>query len=571
MLRNYVPRSIGRSIRTVKTLHTPVYETNQLSTRQSLMQGIELLDDMVNSTTYNKTLLQVSKYNTKPRFITSRDSIRLQNVVREFLDGLQMDEVMTGRQRQDHQSRLGKIGLQLFCEIHQRNILSISTSLTLTLIAEYTKNPNVKTSGAIMDGLEKVRTFLKENIIHVSSTVDIDALVDKLTVLKQDSETVKEVLRALDYKLYSDDLVRVVRGRKTTDEIDVSKGWKFPTGIFDTNEAYLRSIELPQKKLVSTDDEMLVLIFDGTLRDANSILPTLHHAAKSKKSLLLMVTGDVTGDALASIVISNNRNRRQGIPSQTFIIRYDTKANGGISLQENYELVQFLRLPQGFASVYSPDYSALVPSKMCANQYYGKLDSLKATTGEAFLYNPIEWSNEGQENENPFTKMTVTVNVGAQSEVEIDHRRNFLDNLINDILCHGLSKGFIPGYNVALAKAVPLLQELALNAKDVDIKMGYEAVIMAMAQPLQRSLTNAFGYNTFTSTTLVADTIKDPNFSTAATVPMQGLQELSRIGILDPWNRVDTCLANIANFLKMFNSCDKIVASVYEPPKKRSA
>ncbi|GAV51588.1 hypothetical protein ZYGR_0AF00590 [Zygosaccharomyces rouxii] len=567
MLRRSIRNSICQPIRTVKTLHTPICATGQLATKQSLMQGIELLDNVVNSTTYNKTLLQLPKYNRKPKFITSRDSIRLQHAVREFLDGLQMDEVMTGRKRQDHRSRLAKIGLQLFCEIHERNILPISTSLTLTLMAEYAKNPNVTTLRAMLHGLEKVRTFLKENIIHISSTVDIDALVDKLTALKEDSETVKQVLKALDYKLYSDDLVRVVKGRKTTDEIDVSKGWKFPAGILDTNEAYLRSIELPQKKLVSVDDEMLVLIYDGTLRDANAVLPTLHHAAKSKKSLLLMVAGDCVGDALASIVISNNRNRRQGINSQTYIIKYDTKANGGVSLQENYDLVQFLRLPRGFASVYSPDYSSLIPSKMCANQYYGKLDSLKATTGEAFLYNPIEWSNEEQGNS--FTKMTVTVNVGAQSEVEIDHRRNFLDNLINDTLCHGLSKGFIPGYNVALAKAVPLLEELAHTAPDVDTKMGYEAVIMALVQPLQRSLTNAFGYNMFTSTSLLADTIKDPNFSTAAIEPMEGVQELSRMGILDPWNKVDKCLASIASFLRILTSSDKIIARVYEPPKKR--
>lgn len=566
MLKRYIHNPFWQSIRTVKTLHTPVYEMSSLSTKQSLIQGIELLDNVVNSTTYNKTLLQLPKYNTKPKFITSRDSIRLQHIVREFLDGLQMDEIIMGRQRQDHQSRLAKVGLQLFCEIHERNILPISTSLTLTLMAEYAKNPNVATLGAMLNGLEKVRIFLKENVIHISSNSDIDALVDKLTILREDSETVKRVLKALEYKLYSDDLVRIVKGKKTTDEIDISKGWKFPAGILDTNEAYLRSIELPKKKLVSVDN-MIVLIYDGTLRDANSVLPTLHYAAKCQKSLLLMITGDCTGDALASIVINNNKNRRQSINSQTFIIKYDAKANGGVSLQENHDLLQFLRLPQGFTSIYSPDYSSLIPSKMCANQYYGELDSLKATTGEAFLYNPIEWANE--EKKSPFAKMTITVNVGAQSEVEIDHRRNFLDNLINDTLCHGLSKGFIPGYNVALAKAVPILEKLVLTAQDVDTKMGYEALIMALAQPLRRSLTNAFGYNEFTSTSLLADTIKDLNFSTAAIEPMKGIQELSRMGILDPWNKVDRCLASISIFLKLLTSCEKTIAQVYEPPKKR--
>lgn len=568
MITHSLRGSIGRYVRTVKTLHTPIYGTDQLSTKQAILQGIELLDNVVNSTTYNKSLLYLPKYNTRPKFITSKDTIRLQHVIREFLDRLQMEEVMTGRNCRDPTSRIAKVGLQLFCEIHDRNILPISTSITLALMKEYSKNPNKNTLAAMLDGLERVRTYLSENVVQISTKEDIDALVDTLTYTREDAETAKRVLQALEYKLYSEDLVRVMKGRKMQDEIDVSKGWKFPTGIFDTNEAYLRSVELPQKKLVSVDEEMLVLIYDGTLREANAILPTLHHAAKTQKSLLLMVTGDCTGDALAAIVIANNKNRRQGIKSRTYILKYNDKSNGGLSLYENHALVQFLRLPQGFASIYSPEYCALIPSKQCAKQYYGKLDSLKATTGEAFLYNSAEWNTEDVQTS--FTQMTVTVNVGAESEVELDQRRNFLDSLINDTLCHGLSKGFIPGYNTSLAKAIPLVNELAQATQNLDAKLGYDAVVMALAQPFQRSLANVYGYNDFTSAALLAETVRDINFFTAHVKPNAKPQDLRRIGVLDPWDKIDKCLSNIASFMRILASCDKIVSQVFEPPKKKT-
>ncbi|SJM83266.1 related to Mitochondrial chaperone TCM62 [Zygosaccharomyces bailii] len=568
MLRQSLSGPFSRFIRTVKTLHTPIYGTEQLSTKQAFLQGIELLDNVVSSTTDNKSLLYMPKYNTRPKFITSKDTLRLQHVVREFLDGLQEEEVLTGNKRRDSTSRLAKVGLQLFCEIHDRNILPISTGLTLTLMKEYAKNPTSKTLAAILGGLDRIRVYLEQNIIRISSAKDIDALVDKLAYTKADSETTKCVLKALEYRLYSDDVVRVAKGRKTHDDIDVSKGWKFPAGILDTNEAYLRSVELPQKKLVSVDEEMIVLIYDGILREANDILPTLHYAAKAQKSLLLMVTGDCTGDALAAIVIANNRNRRQGIKSQSYIIKYDRKSNGGLSLHENYELVQFLRLPMGFASVYSPTYCAVVPSKQSANQYYGKIDSLKATTGEAFLYNSAEWSKTDLQNS--FMQMTVTVNVGAATETELDQRRNYMDNLINDILCHGLSKGFIPGCNVSLAKAIPVVNQLAHDAQHLDTKLGYDAVVMALAQAFERSMFNLHGYNNFTSAALLAETIRDPNFSTAQIEPNKEPQDLKGIGILDPWDKVDKCLANVATFMKLLASCNKIVTQVFEPPKKKA-
>lgn len=80
------------SIRTVKTLHTPVYDGKQFVTRQYLLHHIALLDKVLNATSYNKSILYTGKYKKLPQLITSQDSVRVNNVVRDMLESLQMDE-----------------------------------------------------------------------------------------------------------------------------------------------------------------------------------------------------------------------------------------------------------------------------------------------------------------------------------------------------------------------------------------------------------------------------------------------------------------------------------------------
>lgn len=551
-------------IRSIKTLHTPVIKTNEPATGVALLEGVKLLDRVINSSSYNKSLISTGKYRSKPQVITSQDALKLQNVVRELLDSNQMREAISGPKFLDIKEKLGKIGLQLFVDCNDGNIIPMSAPLTHILMEQYFKSPCKETLTGMIQSLEQVRTFLRSNKISVQSREEVDALVGKLCQTKKDSATVRKVLDSLDYKLSSPDIVRVVKGQRVEDEVAVSRGWRFPAGVLDTNDAYLRSLQLPEKKLVSIDKDILVLLYDGTLNDASKILPTLNYAAKNQKSVLVIVTGDCLGDALTSITISNNKNRRQGNSSRTVVMKYDARASGDLSLQENHQLIEFLGLPNGASSIYSPEFSPYVPSKMCADQFYGSLNSFQATTGEAFLHNSGTWEDHGAANK--FLQMTITVKVGGTSELEIDHRRNLLDNIINNTLCHGLSTGFVPAYGIALVKAIPSITKR--SEIDLKTKLGVDSVIMALAAPMSRAIENVYGFSRFQVTGIVAETLRERNFTRAPLAPDSEALDLLKEGLLEPWEKIDKCLANVSTYIKLLSSCNTIVAQVFERPKK---
>lgn len=552
----------------VKTLHTPIYRTKNLQVLRDTLSGIKLLEKIITSSSYNKTLIYEPKYKSKPQVVSSHDTMRLHNVMRELLDSLQVDEATNTRLQSNRSRKLGRVGLQLFMDCIRENLTSTSTSLTCSLLEYYFKYPEKEVINGIKTGLRYIRDFLEKNKIMVKSQNNIVALVEQFALSSSDSQSVKRVLKAIDYELFSDDIVRVINGKKTYDEVDIFKGWKYPAGILDSNESYLRSLELPTKKLVSIEKDMLVLMYDGTLRDANKILPTITYARKLKKSVLLIVNGDCTGDALTSITINNNRNKRENNESRIVVVKYSEKANNNLALQENHDFIKFLRLPCGYDSIYSPEYSPLVPSKMCADKYYGNVESIKATTGEAFLYNSI--GTEALSNKVPksFLQKTVTLSIGGHNEIEIDQRRNALDNFLNNTLCHGLAKGFIPAYGVSLLKTVPGLNRLKANESNFMTKVGIDAVLSAVVLPSEVAFKNVYGYNYYEISSLIADTINEKSFQLAKCSPNSGPMNTVKGGSLEPWNKMDSCLAGVETFIELLTSCNTIITCVYKKPER---
>ena len=568
--RNHLAfRTLSRSL---KTRCTAVFSADDAATRLYLVKYIKLLDKVLNSATYNKPLLYGGKYNSVPKLIEPKDWLQLQQVIKNLLGSFQQPQT-TSRDLQGLNDTVSRLGVGLLEEIFGSNVTGTSTTLILNLIEQYNKKPGKETVEGITYALEQLRKFLRTNKVFLRDIQEIDKLVDGLTSSERDAQLVREILQTLDYKLVTDDVVRLVSGRKMEDELEVSKGWKFPTGVFSSNDPYLRSLDLKNKGFLAVDQEMFVLVFDGTLRDSKDILPTLAYINKQNKPLLLVVTEDCTDDALVSITINNNKNRRQNSDAKVIILKYSAEQNNGLSIQENPDFIQFLKLPEGMVSIYSPEFSDFVPSTVSGPMFYGRLESLRATTDEALLYNPTAiGAKETDLESNPFLRTTVTVRVGGDSEQQIHTRRSLLDNIINNVLCNGLANGFIPSYGIALAKAIPFLSVLKEgepeDEKYVSKVIGLDGLLSCLDIPMIVALSNTTGMNRTQVKTLVAETM-NTDFRSAVLSSGAEPQDVTSMGWLEPWNRMDESLANVIAYLKLVLGPNTVITRVYDKPTKR--
>lgn len=551
-------------LRTIKTKHVVVNRIKDPDVRENLLSNIKVVANILNSASYNKNLLYKDTYKTIPQIISGQDNNRIQFVIKDLLESFELgDSFITKDCAAKERNSIAKIGLQLFLKCHESGVNRLSTNLTSILMEKYNNYPSEETAAGVLAGLNNVRDHLKNNRVKLSNREDIDSFVDKICDTAADAVLIKKILVELDYKLYSDDTVRIVRGRKTYDELEVSKGWKYPVGILDNEDTYLRSLGLPKNKLVSINKEMIVLVYDGTLRDANKILPSINYSKKMNRSLLVFVTEGCVGEALAAISINNNKNKRNNSDVRTIVMKYNTRDNDNLAVQENQQFLKFLKLPGGVSSIYSPDFSQVVPSTASSKMFYGSLESLKATTSEAFLYNETD-----KEEESKFLLQTITVNVGGHSEMEINHRRNYLDNLINNILCYGLSSGFLPGCGVSLVKAAAHLNSLNITNECYEKKLGIEAVISGLPISFQKSMENLYGYNKFQVAALLSDTLQNQDFWSAILSPEGNSVNMIKTGELEPWKHIDDALSAICRYISLITGCNTLIRRVYEKPIK---
>ncbi|CAH02225.1 Tcm62p [Kluyveromyces lactis] len=555
-----------RFCRSIKTLHTPTHFTDA-TVRSNLMSKVKLLDEILSRISYDRSVLYTPKYKRIPQLVTAKDTVRMGTLVRNFIDNITMDQAYDVSKQLDPKEKLGKVGLELFLECNKNHITPLSTHLAVMMLDTYNRYSNeVGFLEMMLEELRDAQSYLMENRFMIEKNEDIDMLIDKLAFTQQDATTMKNVMDQLNYELPSDDIVRVVRGNTMEDTIDLSKGWKYRAGVLDTNEPYLRSLQIDKKKLVTVSESSLVLIFDGTLRDADKIQPSLHYATKQKQSLLLIVNGDVTGDALAAITINNNKNNRNGNPSKTIILKYFDKDHDNISLQENYDLVKFCQLPQGLGSIYSPKFSEYVPSSASANLFFGSMEAIKATTGECFLYNPSAALDD--EIKNRSLQTTLTLNVGGQSEFEIDQRRASLDNILNNTMCHGLAEGFVPSHGIALAKAASYLSQQPLKDDSLMAKTVRAELIETLTLPMDQALQNKFGSNRFSRAKLVSDTMNVRSFQNAYLPGYKKEVNALTTGNIEPWNKLNHTLDNVAGFAKLITSCNTYVTRIFDKPKR---
>ncbi|SCU84071.1 LAMI_0C06084g1_1 [Lachancea mirantina] len=563
------------SVRSVKTLHSRIYDGKRAKHQDDILTHISTLDKIMRSGAHNGYVLYGKKYDRLPQLVSSRNAVEMQQLVKDLITRLQTSEPFDYGAQLQGATKLGKLGLQLFTEINRDTVGPLSTSLTLALLQAYKRCPNEEFVVGLEDAMRKVREFLDIKKISIEGPDQIRQLVSKLTSSAENEVTVTQALGELDYKLLSNDAVRVVRGKRTSDLVQAADGWRHPCGVMDTNEPYLRSLELPSKKLVSLNTPCLALVFDGVLRDSRHILPAMHYASKQKRPLVVICSGKVTGDALTAITIHNNKNRRQQIPSPTVVLRYAPRYGAsGLKLQEDVEFMKFLKLPRGLASVYSPEFSELVPSSASAGLYFGSMESFKATTGEAFLYNTLHDATDASETHavsHTAYRKTVTIYVGAQSELEIDHRRKELDYLINEVLCNGLAQGWVPSSGIALAKGAAYLHGLPDAPEAGPRQLAHVALADALLEPLQHAISDVYGHNKFDSARLASETAQDPEFCSLRLDSIGKVNEdAAQSGFIEPWNTLDATLANVTHFIRMITSCDVLVTKIYDVPKKKN-
>ncbi|MDR3416326.1 MAG: chaperonin GroEL [Nevskia sp.] len=437
---------------------------------------------------------------------------------------------------------------------------------TATVLAQAILAEGLKSVAAGVDpmdikrGIDKAVEAITAEVKKISVPCkDRKAIAQVGTVSANSDEAIGEIIANAMDKVGKEGVITVEDGSGLENELDVVEGMQFDRGYLSPyfiNNAQSQQVEL---------ENPLILINEKKISNIRELLPVLEGVAKQGRQLLI-ISEDVEGEALATLVVNNLR----GILKVAAV-----KAPGfGDRRKEMLKDIAILTGGQVIA-----EELGLTLEKATANDLgtakkiqitkenttvidgAGSKKDIEARVKEIRKQRDDATSDYDREKlDERIAKLAggvAVIKVGAATEVAMKEKKARVEDALHATRA-AVEEGIVPGGGVALVRAAKSLDKLK-GAND-DQTVGIRILQRAIQEPLRQIVKNA-GEEPSVVLNKVAEG-KDAFGYNAANGTYGDLLEL---GIIDPAKVTRLALQNAASVAGLLLTTEAMVA---ELPKK---
>jgi chaperonin GroEL len=151
------------------------------------------------------------------------------------------------------------------------------------------------------------------------------------------------------------------------------------------------------------------------------------------------------------------------------------------------------------------------------------------------------------------------VKVGAATETEMKEKKHRVEDALQAARA-ALEEGVVPGGGVALLNAV---ESIKLDSFEGDERTGASIIVRALQEPVRQ-----LAYNAGLEGSVVVDEVRKAAKGQGLNVDTNEVEDLVKVGIIDPTMVVRSALQNAASIAKNILMTEAIVA---EPPENAGA
>ena len=375
-----------------------------------------------------------------------------------------------------------------------------------------------------------------------------------------DREIGKLISEAME-KVGKDGVVTVEEAKGLQTELEIVEGMQFDRGYlspyFVTN----------QDRMECVLDQPLILLHEKKISAMRDLLPILEQSAGSGRSLLI-VSEDIEGDALATLVVNKLRgtikvcavkapafgDRRKAILDDLAVLtgaRVITEELG-VKL-ENVEIAD---LGTAKRVIIDKDSTTLVEGGGDSKAIQGRVATIRKQIEET----TSDYDREKlQERLAKLAGGVAVVKVGAATETAMKEIKMRVEDALNATKA-AAQEGTVIGGGVALLRAGQVLDKLSTD--DGDALTGIRIVRRALQEPLRRIAENA-GLDGAVIVGKVEELKGNKGFNAAT----GEYEDLAAAGIIDPTKVVRTALQNAASIAGLLLTTDAAVTDAPEPRK----
>ena len=414
----------------------------------------------------------------------------------------------------------------------------------------------VQVKKGIESAAQQVVAFLEEESVEIT---DEEQLKQVATISANNDEEVGKLISAAMDKVGRDGVVTIEESRTGETYLEVvegmqfNRGYKSPYFVTDNNT------------MTAVLNKPLVLIVDKRITAAKDLLPILE-ACSSKNKSLLIISDDIDGEALSTLVVNKMRGILQVVAVKAPEFGDRKKAmmediailTGGtvVSPEKGMRLDKFNSDWLGSARkvVIGKEETTIVDGKGETENLEERLEEIKSLIDNS--KSPFEIETL-QDRLGRLIGGIAVVHVGGHSEVEMKEKKDRIEDALHATKA-ALEEGILPGGGTALYRAAESLSE---DESETDFGKGRRILANSILEPLQTILKNA-GYNAH-GLIQVMDMIDDEdNFWMGYDLSQSSIVNMLEEGIIDPAKVTRLALENAVSVAGTVMVTEAVVSNI---------
>ena len=443
-----------------------------------------------------------------------------------------------------------------------------ATLLAHVLIEEGMKNvaaganPMLLKRG-LLAAAERVAEAIKEQAVEVVTKEDI---ANVAAISAQDREIGELIAEVMD-KVGKDGVITVEESKGLAFETEYVEGMQFDRGYISP---YF--ITAPET-MESVIEDAYVLIYDKKISAAQDLVPILEKLVQKGIRNLVIISEDVDGEALATLVVNKLRGllnalaiKAPGFGDRRKAMLQDIAVlTGGrvITEDEGRKLDSAMLTDLGRADkvIATKDETTIVGGRGDDAQIRGRVEQIKIE----MEHSTSDYDREKlQERLAKLAGGVAIIRVGAATETELKEKKHRVEDALSATRA-AVEEGIVPGGGVALINAMGAIAELKMDYPDE--QTGVTILRKALELPLRKIAENA-GMD---GAVILADVRRQQAEAGSKLIGydvMSGeFRDMLKAGIIDPAKVTKGALLNAASVAAMVLSTEALITDIPEPEK----
>jgi len=459
------------------------------------------------------------------------------------------------------------MGAQMVKEVaSQTSDIAGDGTTTATVLAQAMLREGLKSVAAGMNPMDLKRGIDKAVIAAVEALKKISRpcsdnkeIAQVGTISANSDESIGQIIAEAMDKVGKEGVITVEEGSGLQNELDLVEGMQFDRG-------YLSPYFVNKQETMSAElENPVILINDKKISNIREMLPILEGVAKQGRPLLI-ISEDVEGEALATLVVNNIRgilkvcavkapgfgDRRKAMLQDIAMLTAGTVVSEelGMSLEKTDVSV----LGSAKRVVIDKENTTIIDGAGKKADIEARIKQIKAQIEDA----TSDYDKEKlQERVAKLAGGVAVIKVGAATEMEMKEKKARVEDALHATRA-AVEEGVVAGGGTALVRAILSIKASKLKGDNHDQDIGIQIALRAMEEPLRQIVQNA-GIEGSVVYHKVAES-KDNNYGYNAATGEYG--DMLKMGILDPTKVTRTALQNAASVSGLMITTEAMVAEI---------